>query len=109
MEIKLVTNGKQRKRSKFLRIEARRQLPWLILDQKEQCFFCESRIELGRNASTEHIHPLCDGGDNRPGNIVAACLICNAKRNTEYHAKLREEAKYALAESLIKFIQRKTL
>lgn len=105
MEIRIIQTINQRKRTKYLRIDARRQLPWLVLAQKELCFFCDVRIELGINATTEHIRPLSDGGDNRESNNVAACKACNYKRNIEYQAAIKREARYAMAEAIVRWVQ----
>ena len=32
-------------------------------------------------ATAEHLHAQCDGGTDRPDNIVAACRFCNGHRH----------------------------
>lgn len=91
-----------------MRLRARERLPRLVERQRNQCFFCKKEIvceraipvarrvsvtahwityldETGQElkylrATTEHVQPLSQGGDNRWNNLVAACAKCNAQR-----------------------------
>lgn len=41
-------------------------------------------------ATVDHVVPLVDGGESRPGNLVAACCKCNGRRNAEQIAARRK-------------------
>ena len=56
-----------------------------------RCVYCESTGVL----SLDHVHSVHRGGrDNRPGNLVTACLSCNSSKQSlsrrEWFARLRE-------------------
>lgn len=40
-----------------------------------QCAYCE-----GPHESWDHVVPVAGGGDSTPGNVVPACLSCNASK-----------------------------
>lgn len=43
------------------------------------CFYCLQRM--GNDVTAEHLVARMDGGNDVPGNIVAACEECNAARH----------------------------
>lgn len=40
-----------------------------------RCAYCE-----GPHESWDHVQPVIEGGDSTPGNVVPACLSCNASK-----------------------------
>lgn len=58
---------------------------WLriVERQRGECHYCGNRTVLTK----EHLIPLCRGGSHSVGNIVAACMDCNARK----HDKTRSE------------------
>lgn len=47
-----------------------------LRDCGRRCVYCGSSLELD-DATLDHVHPLSQGGDHAPGNLVAACQPCN--------------------------------
>ena len=45
-------------------------------DCGRRCVYCGSALGL-EAATLDHVFPLAKGGDNAPGNLVAACQGCN--------------------------------
>lgn len=64
----------------------------LFLQQDGRCFYCAEPMLLRTRPcarttppnllTREHLIPRCEGGTNRPPNIVAACAACNNRRGT---------------------------
>ncbi len=64
-------------------------------EQGGRCFYCELPIWVAQmeraaaavflpwqlQCTAEHLIARCDGGTNRPENIVAACRFCNSGRH----------------------------
>jgi hypothetical protein len=40
------------------------------------CYYCLNPLTF-QNATADHLHPRCKGGDSRKDNIVASCQECN--------------------------------
>lgn len=71
--------------------------------QNERCYYCcmpmwLSNIESfcdqfgftraqarGLRCTAEHLAARCDGGNDAPSNIVAACLLCNSRRHKRHN------------------------
>ena len=102
--------SKKRKQKCNMRKAARRGLAKMVDEQDGKCFYCgqfiicRSQVDwekvsgstyaavtmqvVGeevkiRWASVEHVRPLKDGGSNKKANLVAACVLCNLRRNRQ--------------------------
>lgn len=89
--------------------------------QSGRCFYCRvlmwtddcaafaarhalpARIAKWLQCTAEHLRARCDGGRDVPGNIVAACRLCNHRRHaqrkvapppTEYQARVQRRIKH---------------
>jgi len=64
----------------------------IVERQRGECHYCGARTTLTK----EHLVPLCRGGSHSVGNIVAACMDCNARKHTrtrsEFLVWLRSKA-----------------
>ena len=45
-------------------------------DCGRRCVYCAAPLDLA-HATLDHVQPLAKGGDDAPGNVVAACPPCN--------------------------------
>jgi len=48
-------------------------------NRKAKCIFCERKLTL-ENATTDHIIPISQGGNNSQINLIVCCGECNADR-----------------------------
>jgi hypothetical protein len=59
------------------------------------CAYCGAAAEDGVVLTLDHIQPCELGGDNRPTNLITACLSCNSakqdKPTREWFAYLRDQ------------------
>jgi hypothetical protein len=44
------------------------------------CCYCGASVEEGHQLTLDHLKPRCKGGGNGEGNLVTACMRCNAAR-----------------------------
>ena len=44
-----------------------------------RCVYCESSNKL----TLDHLAPVSKGGNNKPTNLVTACMTCNCERGTK--------------------------
>jgi hypothetical protein len=52
-----------------------------VFDRSQgRCHYCRSSLELVGRWHVEHMMPRALGGDNEPGNLVAACARCNLSK-----------------------------
>jgi hypothetical protein len=49
----------------------------ILLRDGFRCVYCAGAYP-AEQLSLDHVQPRMRGGDNSPGNLVAACLACNA-------------------------------
>jgi len=59
------------------------------------CVWCGCGLTL-ENHSLDHITPWCEVRDNRPCNLVSACVECNTKRGSMEPLFVPNVTKYAL-------------
>jgi 5-methylcytosine-specific restriction endonuclease McrA len=61
-----------------------------------RCHYCSTPLTLDGKWHIEHKMPRALGGDDEPGNLVAACVPCNFKKrdttDLEFKAKLAKES-----------------
>lgn len=50
-------------------------------NRKAKCIFCEKKLTL-ENATTDHIIPISQGGNNCQVNLIVVCSDCNSDRGT---------------------------
>lgn len=77
--IGLKTNGKNVKRrtSGFAK-------EFIQESKNPKCIYCKSKLT-ERNATTDHIIPISDGGTNAQVNLMVCCDVCNNERgNIEF-------------------------
>lgn len=53
-----------------------------FMNQGGTCYYCDEPL-YGTKVNIEHIIPKSKGGDNRKGNLVLACWLCNKEKNTK--------------------------
>ena len=61
----------------------------IYLRDRLACAYCGATVEDGAILSLDHLIPRSEGGDNKPTNLVTACMECNRERGT---ARWREYA-----------------
>jgi 5-methylcytosine-specific restriction endonuclease McrA len=55
------------------------------------CIYCETKLN-SENATTDHIIPISEGGNNSQINLMVCCFDCNNERgNTEFVEYLRQK------------------
>jgi CRISPR/Cas system Type II protein with McrA/HNH and RuvC-like nuclease domain len=53
-------------------------------NKKARCVYCDAKLTF-ENATTDHIIPISEGGNNSQVNLVVCCADCNNERgNTEF-------------------------
>jgi 5-methylcytosine-specific restriction endonuclease McrA len=50
-------------------------------NRNAKCIYCEKKLTL-ENATTDHIVPIADGGNNTQVNLMVCCQPCNSQRGT---------------------------
>jgi len=50
-------------------------------NRNAKCIYCEKKLTL-ENATTDHIVPIADGGNNCQVNLMVCCQPCNSQRGT---------------------------
>lgn len=54
-----------------------------------KCPFCQSKLSI-ENATTDHIVPISEGGNNTQVNLIVACFDCNNERgSTDFYKYLK--------------------
>jgi hypothetical protein len=62
---------------------------FLLENKKAKCIYCEKALN-EFNATTDHIIPISEGGNNAQINLVVVCFDCNNQRgNMEFKQYLR--------------------
>ena len=62
---------------------------FLLENKKAKCIYCEKALDES-NATTDHIIPISEGGNNAQINLVVVCFDCNNQRgNMEFKQYLR--------------------
>jgi len=62
---------------------------FLLENKKAKCIYCEKALNES-NATTDHIIPISEGGNNAQINLVVVCFDCNNQRgNMEFKQYLR--------------------
>jgi 5-methylcytosine-specific restriction endonuclease McrA len=104
-EIKRVSNwhksteqGKQRrKRARLNRQALVRNAESKFITRKDflglassPCFYCGST----NNLTLDHVIPLSRGGRHSIGNLVSACNLCNATKNTRLIVEWKKETRH---------------
>jgi len=57
--------------------------------QNAKCPFCQKKLSL-ENATTDHIIPISEGGNNTQVNLIVACFDCNKERgSTDFYKYLK--------------------
>lgn len=49
---------------------------WQTLITKAKCYYCNVALS-PKDVTMDHVVPLAQGGKSTPGNVVAACKVCN--------------------------------
>ena len=60
----------------------RRKLERLCEAQNWRCCYCGCALEIGDNATVEHVLAKGSGGNSSYWNTVAACVSCNTRMDT---------------------------
>lgn len=60
---------------------------------KGRCRDCRRRIHAGEKWTLEHVHALCNGGENRESNLGLTCSWCLPDKNAADVAMKSETAK----------------
>ena len=56
-----------------------------------KCIYCECKLNEG-NATTDHIIPISEGGNNSKINLMVCCFSCNNERgNTDFVEYLKQK------------------
>jgi len=50
-------------------------------NKNAKCIYCETKLTL-ENATTDHIIPISEGGNNCQVNLMVCCQPCNSERGT---------------------------
>ncbi len=50
-------------------------------NRNAKCVYCESKLNPD-NATTDHIIPICNGGNNAQVNLMVCCFDCNNERGS---------------------------
>ena len=59
--------------------------------RKAKCIYCEKNLTM-ENATTDHIIPISDGGNNTQVNLMVCCFDCNNERgNMKFIQYLRKK------------------
>ena len=62
---------------------------FLLENKKAKCIYCEKALDES-NATTDHIIPISEGGNNCQVNLLICCFDCNNQRgNMEFKQYLR--------------------
>jgi 5-methylcytosine-specific restriction endonuclease McrA len=62
---------------------------FLLENKKAKCIYCEKSLDES-NATTDHIIPISEGGNNSQVNLLICCFDCNNQRgNMEFKQYLR--------------------
>ena len=62
---------------------------FLLENKKAKCIYCEKALDES-NATTDHIIPISEGGNNSQVNLLICCFDCNNQRgNMEFKQYLR--------------------
>lgn len=54
---------------------------FILNNQSVNCIYCETPLTVD-NATTDHIIPISDGGNNSQVNLVVVCFGCNNERGS---------------------------
>jgi 5-methylcytosine-specific restriction endonuclease McrA len=52
-------------------------------NRNAKCIYCEKKLTL-ENATTDHIVPIADGGNNTQVNLMVCCQPCNSQREEQF-------------------------
>jgi 5-methylcytosine-specific restriction enzyme A len=62
-------------------------------NRNSKCLYCETKLNM-TNATTDHIIPISNGGNNCQVNLIVCCKSCNAERgNMDFKSYLIEKNK----------------
>lgn len=50
-------------------------------NRSAKCIYCETKLTM-ENATTDHIVPISEGGNNTQVNLMVCCQTCNSERGT---------------------------
>lgn len=60
-------------------------------NRNSKCIYCKTKLTL-ENATTDHIVPISEGGNNSQVNLIVCCERCNTERgNTSFYKFLRSK------------------
>ena len=59
-------------------------------NENAKCIYCETKLTI-ENATTDHIVPIADGGNNCQVNLMVCCQPCNSERGTKEFNKFLKE------------------
>jgi len=60
-------------------------------NRNAKCIYCETKLTL-ENATSDHIIPIADGGNNCQVNLMVCCQPCNSERGTmEFNKFLKKK------------------
>lgn len=54
---------------------------FLVSNKNARCIYCERKLT-NENATTDHIVPISEGGNNAQINLVVVCFDCNNERGS---------------------------
>jgi 5-methylcytosine-specific restriction endonuclease McrA len=76
----LLRNRQRRQKLYSYPIIQQSEIDFLLINCKNQCFYCMIDVKRGINLHLDHKIPLCRGGEHIIDNLVPACASCNLQK-----------------------------